>query len=884
MQERRCIAISEFGIKIKNMEASTLLEYNLGIRDHYEQQDSLLTNSLFLDYLKENGLKTQNGQSTRDVICLEFHYGTRSYEEEMEHLCQRARRARLEYKLARSRKNQSEIIQKKRKRQKLMELIAFTKKHKDTYVKTTKEEIRRLFYNQGVNVEYVTRKKDGTVMKREVIHYLMLYRSTGKAKKGSCMFIRDKLYKKARNFLYMGIKLPENNPKIVEISAYAPLVSSTIVDKIQINPDNILILKDIDHLFTTDVISIETDSNHHCLAKHIKNYTLKNTLFDGQALLDSSLFPKWGNGYLLLRHHFCKMAAFCSHIQSFFKDYFGEAYEQASVLDMFGRKHFVKDIQVITTDNAMKWLKFDQSYDSWCEKVRENGCMFGVVKTAHESKLGEVQKMSYQMVNALEESTMDQVVKESVSYVNRLKQDDSFFLEYLKKNRNFSNDYEVLAALCEQNFDFTRSSYFRTRKEFIIKSYILNMKSGKLLQNAENLVIVGSPYGMLLYGAAGTESATYQDTAFQPEHGAIQCYTKRFDDGEYLAFFRSPFNSRNNLTYLHNTYSKPMETYFDFGKQIIAVNMAGTDFQDRNNGSDQDSDSGYCTNQPEIVEHAKRCTMANPTIVNNIPKANRVYHNTMDDYAVMDNGLANTQKAIGESSNLAQLAQTYACNYKNQTYHDSICILSVLAQIAIDHAKRQFEIDLSGEIRRLKNKLDINKHQYPSFWRLIRNDMNPDKINSKLHCPMNYLYKLNLGRVRSTTPTLPMSWFFRPYELPESEKRRRSRAVESLIQKYSLDLYKHHRCQDAGCGSDEAYLLLRNDFDELIGDIRSLYLSRNYVGLVSWLVNRAFMITPGVKQNSSTIQSSINTNKSVLLKVLYESNPQALLQVFSKNS
>lgn len=57
------------------------------------------------------------------------------------------------------------------------------------------------------------------------------------------MFICDRLYKKAIKFLYMGIKLPKKNSPIVEISAYAPLISSAIVGKVKINPKNILILK-----------------------------------------------------------------------------------------------------------------------------------------------------------------------------------------------------------------------------------------------------------------------------------------------------------------------------------------------------------------------------------------------------------------------------------------------------------------------------------------------------------------------------------------------------------------------------------------------------------------------------------------------------------------
>ena len=54
-------------------------------------------------------------------------------------------------------------------------------------------------------------------------------------------------------------------------------------------------------------------------AEKAKQYELCNTLFDGQALIDISIFPSWGEGYILLRHHFCKMAAFCTKIQLFLR-------------------------------------------------------------------------------------------------------------------------------------------------------------------------------------------------------------------------------------------------------------------------------------------------------------------------------------------------------------------------------------------------------------------------------------------------------------------------------------------------------------------------------------------------------------------------------------
>ncbi len=842
------------------------------MRDHYEYKDAMFSNSLFKDFLDGNGLTTWKDESTRDIICLEFNYGTRSYLQEIDHLRKVANSAQKEYKRARMRNDKYLIDKAKNKIEKINELLIFAKKNKRKYIALSKKELRRKLYNDGISVKYVSKKRTGEIVKEENIHYKMLFRSTGKAKKGSCMFICDNLYEKARNYLYMGIELPDENAKIVEISAYAPLVSSGIIGRVKINPKNILVLKDVDRFFNTNVISIETDENKHCFSRNIKDYQLKNTLFDGQALIDNSIFPEWGNGYVLLRHHFTKMAAFNTNIQQFFKDYFGDNYQNATVIDMFGVKHYVKDIELITTDNALKWLKFDISYDYWCEKVYENNCMFGVVKTAHESKLGHYQKMSYQMVNSLGLDIMENVVEESVEYVNKLKTDDQFFFDYLKKNDNFSNDYKVLVALCEHNPDFVRSSYFRSRRKKIIESYVLKMKSGEIMQNAENLTVVGSPYAMLLYAATGDENSVDKDDTFFVEDGVIQCYTERFNSGEYLAFFRSPFNSKNNLTYLHNMYSKNMKKYFNLGKQCIAINMNGTDTQDRNNGSDQDSDFGFTTNQPDIVRHAKYCYENYPTIVNNIPKESKNYSNTMNDYAAIDNKLAESQTDIGESSNLAQIAQTYDYNFEDNKYANYVCILSVLAQVAIDNAKRRFDIDLTDEIKRIKNDMDIGTNKYPSFWRIIKRGFKKKNINSELKCPMNYLYDLELNKFRNSSSTLPMDYFFIKHKLIED--RRKCKKVEELISKYSLELYNYNT------NNIDDYLLLRSDFNDLIQDIQKTYISSNYIGLISSLIDRAFIISPDMRRNITRLKTNIGTNKSLLLKVLYDINSISFLKCF----
>lgn len=852
--------MSEYGIKIKNIQAGSLYEYSLGVRDYFSYTNAMFTNNLLQYYLLENGLKVKNGK-TRDIIGINFDFGSRTYRENEKHL----------NKLIKEEKDE-------KKKESLQFILEKSKQNKDKYIKKSKEELREIFYENGVDITYVKRDSEGKIKNQETIHYKMLYRSSGKAKQGSCIFICKRLYEKARDFIYMGIDLPEKNSPIIELSAYSSLIASTIIDTIKINPKNILILKDVDKFFKTKAISVELNDKKECVTKTIEDYQIKNTLFDGQALIESSDCPSWSNGYLLLRHHMCKMACFKSHIQLFFKDYYGNNYKTAQVKDMWGNDHYVKDIKIITTDNAMKWTKFPQiDYNYWCNKVNENGNLFGIVKTAHKSKLGDVQKMSYQMVNSLDLNIMENVVELSKKYIESLKSDNKIFLEYLRDNSNFSNDYEVLIALCEQNRDFTRSEYFRRRKEYIIRNYVDKFRMGKVIQNADNLVIVGSPYAMLLYSIGNNVE---EDDTFKQENGTIQCFTTRFKKGEYLASFRNPFNSKNNMGYLHNIHSNKIIKYFDFSDEIIAINMIGTDFQDRNNSSDQDSDSIYTTNQVDIVNYAKYCYLNYPTIVNNIPQEKKTYDNTLLNYAKIDNILASAQLAIGEASNLAQLALTYQYNFEDNKYNDYVCILSVLAQVAIDNAKRKYDIDLNKEIKRIKKDMNIKENGYPMFWSYIKENFS-GKINEELNCPMNYLCELEFEDSRSNEETLPMEYFFKKFDLKEN--RRKSKKVENLIEKYSLFQFNTLQIYEKNKENDD-YLLLINDFDKMINDIKNIYISNDYIGLFSWLINRAFKIGSGVKRNKGVINSNTEFNKSVLLKTLYIINKNNLLEVFSNNT
>lgn len=870
--------MSKYGIRIKNIEAASIYEYQYGFRNNLDQTNAMLINSLFLDYLLESKLlKIYKEESTRDIICVEFGYGTRDYKTSISKINEALSKENLTDKTIEHFKSIKESIE----------------ANKDKCIKISKDSLRVLYYEKGFSITYKTYNKNGEEIldKRETISYKMLYRTPGKAKKGTCMFVNTEIYDQVHNFLYMGIRLPEKNAPIVEMGAYSSLITSSIIGRVKILPEQMLIVDDVEVPWNTNVLTVGIDKNKHCTIETKNNYSVINTLFDGQALIDSSIFPDYADGYILLRHHMTKMAAFNTNIQLFMKDKFGDKYETATVKDRFGRTVRVKDIKLITTENALKWLKFNVSFNDWADWIRKNDCMFGIVKTTHPSKLGDVQRMSYQMVNALDIDSIPNVCQKTIEYINDLKNNNNIaFFDYLEKNKNFANDYEVLIALQEHNHNFVKSSYFRRRKSDIISAYVLNFKSGHGIQNADNLTIVGSPYAMLLRSIG---ESVYNDPTFSEESGCIQCYTERFENGTYLAEFRNPFNSRNNLGYLHNVYHEYFGRYFIFGRLVIAVNMIKTDFQDRNNGSDQDSDSIYVTDQIDIVKHAKYCYTNYPTIVNKIPKDKNVYSYSMKDFADVDNKLAAAQLAIGESSNLAQICLTYTYNFNDKKYQDYVCILSVLAQVAIDNAKRKFDIDLNKEIERIKNDMDIDKNGLPDFWLITKKDKrkartdkiryerqkrNKEKIKERikeLKCPMNVIYGMTFDITKNDKNTISMDKFWIKHENICNKKK--SKRIEQIVQDFSIDLYHYNAWDDEDL---DKYILLKDDYEKMIKEISKLNKSKNNIGLFSWLINRAFLIGAGVNRNTGKMLATTNKNRALLLKVLYDIDKQSFLSCF----
>lgn len=909
----------------------------------------------------ENGLNSYKDESTRDIICIDFSYKTRSYEQELQHL-----------QSIRKKETDPEKIKK------LDAVIEGVEKNKYLYREMSKDEIRLNFYQNGVPVIYRHKNnKTGEILEQKIT-YRMLYRNASKAKIGQAVFINEDLYEKADDWITMGLrkKLPHDEAKIVELAAYSPLVTSTIEDRFYMSLDEVLILDDEESVYHTiaDVIKskdyqtyervVDNEATGREKAKAIENNILDiygnpiyktiykvqectkkrcvvereevdvvNNVWDGMALIESSFSPGESNGMVLLRNHFFKACAFKVHIQKFFRDYCEENnidYDSFELVDIFGRKVLAKNIKLITNKDACKWWKFIdlmgntklEAYEYWRNRVEADGSIWGVVKQDHPSKLGddhEIQQLSYQAINSLpcSKEDVEKIAQTSVSYVELLKNDNNEFKKFLRKNANEVNHYDMLADLYEWNSDFAQSKMWKQDKSEIINAYVNKLRKGKITVSGDNLVCCGNPYALLLYSVGENWES---DPTLQPEDGVIQCYTRRFEDGECLCAIRSPHNSQANTGYFKNVRHPLMEKYMDFSKNIIAVNCIHTDVQSRLNGMDFDADSMLVTNQPEMVEAARISYRDYPTAVNAIGQSNKTYKNEMAEYAKMDSLANRAQMGIGLSSNLAQLGLSYYWTRKyygiddeetQELYHNCI-ILATLAQLLIDGIKRSFEVDALAEVERIQKSAVMNKTKIvidasgkkkverkdlPLFMKYIKeipltkngqernySDVKKekkkilDRIDNDILCPMNYLQEI-LNKIQGSNRNniIDTEEFLMPIK-GRADHRQVGR-IRQIVENYDSwvrnNIYASEKNDNAEKDFWDEYIEKTN---QVIEQIKGFKISKITLHRV---IRVALGIDCRIKDEKRYKSSSKYTRK--LLNIMYRVNKEEFLSNFVKS-
>lgn len=505
---------------------------------------------------------------------------------------------------------------------------------------------------------------------------------------GKCWFINEDLFEPLLKFS-SGKIVPKLGQEIdlAAYEGYIALPSSSIIDVLPIKPENILLIDDYTSMFQEDVI--ETHDEDGCLKTTEKRCDIENVIWDGQSLLDISLFGDYKNyGMLLLRNLMFKSCCFNCNIQQWFKDN-----NITSISQLNGKTIATKieDIKLITTPSSIKYLKFG-TWEEWLDNLYPN---FGVVK--HDKKThffgGRLVQTHYQLINTLQMSKDEvrEFLEDSLSFAQMLRDRPEVVRHYIKYpdidemnplNSPMSSKNDVVYNLMCINDNFTKTKYYQEFLIDLLRSYYKNLKNGHVYVNGNYSTLLGNPIEMLRQSIGKFNGSS--------QIGAGNIHSTRFEYNKTLLASRSPHVTMGNVWLPYNTENKLIDCYFNLTNEIVCINSIGENVLQRLSGADFDSDTVMLTDNETLIRAAKRNyhLFKTPTSFVSSTKVKRYY--TPEQQADLD--IKTADNKIGEIINLSQELNSllwermyYGATYDDikELYYD-ICQLDVMSGIEID--------------------------------------------------------------------------------------------------------------------------------------------------------------------------------------------------------
>ena len=620
------------------------------------------------------------------------------------------------------------------------------------------DDLRFQMYEEGFSMTIIDKK----TKKPKTTNYKIYKRSSSKSRTGQVLAIRENLYDKMMNWSWTGLDFKESNVDYPSLLAYESLIGSGSESSIEINPDNILMVQDVKQIFKRKCNVIRSGEDNR-LNSFEEEADLESNLFDGQSLLHYTYFEETeGKSMMLLRNHFFKSAAFACDIQGFLRDYFVKLsldidYDEWQIPTMFNTDDtpdtmYAKNIKMITCPSSLKELKFSKVVGSqldmwthWKQVVQSEDNIFAICKYEKKSKHGVdengkvLHRMSYQMLNSLPANKEDVEVLASheKKFIDELKNDDDVFIEYIKNNVHETNSNQMWVNLYSLNSDIVGESTFRNFRSKQIGKYLKYIRGGKIRLNGDYCYLLGNGVEML-YHAVGVD-VLFKD--YEPVLTGNQIYTKLFDFGQEYACFRNPHTSPSNVLVAENIQNKMIDRYFGhLSDNVVMVNSISFPIQRILSGADFDSDSMIVFDNSKLLELAKKCYSVYNVCQNAVDNNPATYSINNIKKALIDNTLSKSQFLIGRIVNSGQWAMSRYWESKRdeeaKEYLKIVDVCTVLSEIAIDSAKKTYDINLEDEVGNVESKL---KGYKPIFFQYVSQNKNIKNKIRKHDCPMDYL-------------------------------------------------------------------------------------------------------------------------------------------------
>ena len=195
---------------------------------------------------------------------------------------------------------------------------------------------------------------------------------------------------------------------------------------------------------------------------------------------------------------------------------------------------------------------------------------------------------------------------------------------------------------------------------------------------------------------------------------------------------------------------------------------------------------------------------------------------------------------------------------KRKVYYDSFVILSVLAQVAIDSVKREFDVELIPSLKKIRDDMAVEK--VPKFFKEIQKLQNKKKniktnkeVDYAIKCPMNYVFDVLDEKIGSITGGhgTDIAEYLYDYESSGADYRQRDKIIKLSEEASKLAIQINNK--------DE---LAEAQWNELIKELSTKKINKDTYGL---LFRMCFNGDKKVK------------NSMVLLNILYQKSKTKFL-------
>lgn len=562
----------------------------------------------------------------------------------------------------------------------------------------------------------------------EGIKYVRFKRSSGSSRVGKCLFINERLYDAMHEWEMCGIQVDEGQDiDLAALEPYIALTLSSIIDTIEIKPENILVVDDYKSVFHERVIATRLVDGR--LVSKPEDVEISNSIWDGQSLMDRSLFGEYSNkGMLLLRARFFKSCCFNANIQQWFADH---GIKKVSQLNGYTRAKKIEDVKLITTPSSIKYLKFG-TLDHWLDTLETT---FGVVKYEKKTHFfdGRMVQTHYQLINTLQMTyeEVEQFIKPSLDYARMIKTDPAVLrhqisYQYQSPDDTFytkavTSKNDIIYRLLGMNDRFAKTKMYRNFCNDLIKSFIKNLRCGHVLVRGNYSTLCGNPIEMLKMAIGQFDGKSII------EKNTVHC--EMFENGKELLGSRSPHVTIGNILVTKNVIRPEIARYMNPTNEIVYVNSIQENLLERLSGADFDSDTMMLTDNEILVTAAKRNYDNFPVPTKLVESTKRKRKYTNREKADLD--IKTSVNKIGEIINLSQELNSILWDRINkgasiedvmELYCD-ISQLDVMSNLEIDSAKRENPANNTRELQLLKKKYDVrdkkNRHIRPLFFKYI---------------------------------------------------------------------------------------------------------------------------------------------------------------------